>query len=128
MRFFAAALSALLLQGCGDYSEDLGDGYRFVQTNSSNHVVIRMKGEYVNEIIVHSDIKKHVYNDDYVLGYRIQSGDPEAQYNEALSQKNGYFILNKNNGQLTTGLQVGELKNLTEKIGMHELAQELTDQ
>lgn len=88
---------AIFLCGCGgDYSEDLGENYRFMETNADNHVIVKMLSEYNNRIKIHSNVRDYAYDDNYIVGYRAQSESPEAQYESALKQKFGYFILRLN--------------------------------
>lgn len=113
---------AALLIGCGDYSTDLGGGYEFVKTNAKNHVVILKLSESYNEIKVHSNVQAFAYNDLYVLGVRVQSEAKEAQYKEALRQGFGYFIINKQTGVVTSGLDKYRFELFVNEYGLSKLA------
>ncbi|WP_299946005.1 hypothetical protein [uncultured Microbulbifer sp.] len=115
----------LLLFGCGDYSKDLGGNYRFVRTNSDNHVIIKKLSEFDNEIKVHSNVQNYAYDDVYILGVRVQSKDKEAQYADAMSQGSGYFVLNKNTGEIMTGLSKSNFDQFVRKHGLSKLAGEI---
>jgi len=113
----------LLLFGCGDYSKDLGGDYKFVRTNADNHVIVKKLSDYDNEIKVHSNVEDYVYDDTYVLGVRVQSNDDEAQYEKALRQGSGYFVLNKKTGELVTGLSKNNFDQFISKHGLSKLAE-----
>ena len=115
----------LFLFGCGDYSKDLGGGYKFVRTNADNHVIIKKLSKYDNEIKVHSNVQRYTYDDIYILGVRVQSKDKEAQYADALSQGSGYFVLNKNTGEITAGLSKSNFEQFVSKHGLSKLAREI---
>ena len=98
------SLFAALLIGCGDYSTDLGGGYEFVRTNAENHFVNLKLSDSHNEMKVQSNVQAFTYDELYVLGVRVQSEITESQYKEALRQDSGYFIINKQTGVVTSGL------------------------
>lgn len=115
----------LAIFGCGDFSESLGEDYEFVETNADNHVLIKKLSKYDNRIIIHSDVKEYYYNDSHIVGLRILSKSKEADYEASLSQKNGYFVIDKKNNKVLTGLKKKDLFGLKRDEYFYSLIEKL---
>ena len=112
-------LLLLIFFGCnGDYSKDLGNGYSLERTNACCIFVMRKQedvelvsaGESIGRDI--KPIVKELYiNNTYITGLKESNkccylDEDEKKHNTP----NGYFIINKTNGKMVTGLKKYELK------------------
>jgi len=110
----------LFLNSCsnGDYTKKLGGDYTLERTNACCIFVFKgnvhptIEGNTVTKDtrIIKPVVKELFINDMYIVGLKVDNqccylSDYEKKHNTP----NGYFIINKNNGEITAGLKKSEL-------------------
>ena len=93
-------LVAILLASCGDYSVDLGDGYKFSRLDSGNHAI----SDAESLMIVPPNVTKYSFNEAHIVGLREQSTDPITDDWGKIERGNGYFVIDKSTGKIAAGL------------------------
>jgi hypothetical protein len=111
--YLVAIIGVLLLVSCsGDYVKELGNGYALARTNRYNHSIIK---EFV--MVVDTNITVYAFNDKYVFGRREKPQLFDVD-EKLVSDKYGYFVLDKNTGILVEGLTKEEFIAKAKTIGI----------
>jgi hypothetical protein len=106
-------IGALLLASCSsDYVEGLGKGYALARTNKYNHSIIKDSA-----MVVDTNITDYAFNERYIYGYREKPHWFDVDEN-LVSEKYGYFILDKDTATLVEGLTEKEFVARAELIGI----------
>lgn len=85
----------VLLTCCGESEVNLGNGYKYVQLDGRAYAISNKD----NRMVVDPNVIRYKVIGTYVVGERTN-----ANIDERLSKKFGYFILNTQDGQLIEGL------------------------
>lgn len=85
----------MLLGACGENQVILGAGYKYVQLDGSNHAI----SDIDNRMVVEPNVTRYKVIEPYIVGER-----KDANIDERLSKRFGYFILDMQSKQLIEGL------------------------
>lgn len=111
-----AVIMVFIIAYSGDYSRDLGNGYVLERTNAC--CIFIMKNENLAVVdsndsvgrLIKPQIKKLYTDGTYIVGLKVSNkccylDEDEKKHNTP----NGYFIINKVNGEVKTGLKKDDL-------------------
>ena len=99
MKSIVALAVAALLTACGE--AELGSGYRYVKLDGYAAAILDRN----NTMVVDPHVKRYAVIDGYIVGKRA-----DADIDDSLSKRYGYFILNMQSGELLEGLGRSEFE------------------
>jgi hypothetical protein len=105
----------IVLATCAKPEIDLGNGYRFIKTDSVNGSIVDRQNVNVAE----PNVVRFEVVGNFVVGER-----KESDLDFPFSRQFGYFYLNRATGEYKEGMSKAELDGFLKK---HHLASRLTD-
>jgi hypothetical protein len=91
----------MIVVSCGGKSKDLGGGYKYVQLDGTNAAI----ADRDSRMVVDPNVKQYRVVDSFIIGERV-----DANIDDKLSKRFGYFILDMREGQLLEGLDKASLE------------------
>lgn len=102
MKKIIAMLFFTILCACGESETDIGAGYKYIQLDGSNYTIVDKN----SHIVVDPNVARYKVLGCYVVGERN-----DANIDDRLSKKFGYFILDMHSGVLVEGLDKTRFEN-----------------
>jgi hypothetical protein len=94
-RRILSAVLCIFVAACTEKEVELGAGYKYFPLDGKNAAIVDRE----SRMVVDPNVSQHRVVDSYIVGERV-----DADIDDKLSKKFGYFIFDRRNGVLIEGL------------------------
>ena len=115
-----ACATASIFASCQhETGTNLGNGFLFVETDAYNAYVIQDGKAVVDTNVLNAEVR-----DEFIVGERKKTTRFVSDSEDEVSDKYGYFILDKTNGTLIEGLSETEFEEIFKEMKWEALNSE----